>query len=110
MYPTTKGCDTAWMSNRKFFRKKDLEALLEFREGEEPGEKESNKSIQTPFLYPDGDIIDIFFQGEENTGTLTDLVETLRWLRMQTVTHRQYNKKSKLIANICLTINLEFYN
>jgi hypothetical protein len=45
MCPTTKSCDTAWMSNRKFFRKKDLEALLEFREGKEYGEKESNKSI-----------------------------------------------------------------
>jgi len=65
--------------------------------------------IQTPFLYPDGDIIDIFFQGEGNTGTLTDLGETLRWLRMQTVTQRQSRKQQQLIADICLTHNIEFF-
>ena len=59
--------------------------------------------IQTPFLYPDGDIIDIFFQGEGNTGTLTDLGETMRWLRMQTITQRQTLKQQQLIADICLT-------
>jgi len=65
--------------------------------------------IQTPFLYPDGDIIDVFFQGEEDIGTLTDLGETLRWLRMQTVTQRQSRKQQQLIADICLTHNVEFY-
>ncbi len=66
--------------------------------------------IQTPFLYPDGDIIDIFFQGEGDIGTLTDLGETLRWLRMQTVTQRQSRKQQQLIADICLTHNVEFYH
>jgi len=42
--------------------------------------------IQTPFLYPDGDVIDIFDRAEGDAVTLTDLGETLRWLRMQTVT------------------------
>jgi hypothetical protein len=65
--------------------------------------------IQTPFLYPDGDIIDIFFQGEGVTGILTDLGETLRWLRMQTVTQRQSSKQQQLIADICLTHNVEPY-
>ena len=65
--------------------------------------------IQTPFLYPDGDIIDIFFQGEGNTGTLTDLGETMRWLRMQTITQRQTLKQQQLIADICLTHNVETY-
>lgn len=65
--------------------------------------------IQTPFLYPDGDIIDIFFQGEGDTGTLTDLGETLRWLRMQTVTQRQSSKQQQLIADICLTHSVELY-
>ncbi len=65
--------------------------------------------IQTPFLYPDGDIIDIFFQGEGDIGTLTDLGETLRWLRMQTVTQRQSRKQQQLIEDICLTHNIEFF-
>ena len=65
--------------------------------------------IQTPFLYPDGDIIDVFFQGEGNIGTLTDLGETSRWLRMQTITQKQSHKHLQLIADICLTHNIEFY-
>src|SRR5438874_12227107 len=65
--------------------------------------------IQTPFLYPDGDFIDIFFQGEGDTGTLTDLGETMRWLRMQTITQRQSRKQQQLIADICLTHSVELY-
>jgi hypothetical protein len=42
--------------------------------------------IQTPYLYPDGDVIDIFCKESDGIVTLTDLGETLRWLRMQTVT------------------------
>lgn len=66
--------------------------------------------IQTPFLFPDGDIVDLFFQGEGNTGTLTDMGETLQWLRMQTVTRRQASKQQQLIADICLTHNVELYH
>ncbi len=66
--------------------------------------------IQTPFLYPDGDFIDIFFQGEGDTGTLTDLGETMRWLRMQTITQRQSRKQQQLIADICLTHNVELFH
>ena len=65
--------------------------------------------IQTPFLYPDGDIIDIFFQGEGDIDTLTDLGETMRWLRMQTISQRQSRKQQQLIADICLTHNVELY-
>lgn len=65
--------------------------------------------IQTPFLYPDGDVIDIFYQGDENTGTLTDLGETLRWLRMQTIAQRQSPRLQQLIADTCLTHSVEQY-
>lgn len=44
---------------------------------------ESCIKIRTPFLYPDGDVIDLYY--DEQTETLTDLAETNRWLRMQTV-------------------------
>ena len=65
--------------------------------------------IQTPFLYPDGDIIDIFYKDEGDTATLTDLGETLRWLRMQTATLRRTPRQRQLIAEICLNHNIEFY-
>jgi hypothetical protein len=65
--------------------------------------------IQTPFLYPDGDIIDIFYKDEGETATLTDLGETLRWLKMQTATLRRTPKQRQLIADICLNHNIELY-
>lgn len=65
--------------------------------------------IQTPFLYPDGDIIDIFYKEEGDAATLTDLGETLRWLRMQTVTQRKSSRQRQLIADICLNHNIELY-
>jgi hypothetical protein len=40
--------------------------------------------IETPFLYPDGDIIDVFSQERDDHRLLTDLGETQRWLKMQT--------------------------
>jgi len=36
--------------------------------------------IQTPFLYPDGDTIDLFCKTDGDTVTITDLAETVRWL------------------------------
>lgn len=65
--------------------------------------------IQTPFLYPDGDIIDIFYQEKENAATLTDLGETVRWLKMQTVSQRRSPRQHQLISDICLNHNIEFY-
>lgn len=65
--------------------------------------------IRTPFLYPDGDVIDLFFKEEGEYATLTDLGETLRWLRMQTATQKRSPKQQQLINNICLTHGIEFY-
>lgn len=65
--------------------------------------------IQTPFLYPDGDIIDIFYKEEGDVVTLTDFGETMRWLRMQTVSLRKSSKQRQLIADICLNHNVELY-
>ena len=41
--------------------------------------------IRTPYLYPDGDNIDLFCKVQAGTVTVTDLGETTRRLRMQTV-------------------------
>ncbi len=65
--------------------------------------------IQTPFLYPDGDIIDLFYKEENGSITLTDLGETGRWLRMQTTTQRRSVRQRQLIGDICLNHGIEFY-
>lgn len=65
--------------------------------------------LRTPFFYPDGDVIDLFWRSDEETPTLTDLGETLRWLRMQTMSQRRSPKQDRLIADVCLTHGVELY-
>jgi len=67
--------------------------------------------IRTPFLYPDGDFIDIFWEPENGSDpvTLSDLGETVRWLRMQTIVPRRTSKQTQMIHDICQTHNVEFY-
>jgi hypothetical protein len=63
--------------------------------------------IRTPFMYPDGDYIHIFLANEaahnEATITLSDLGETVRWLKMQTISPRRSLKQNQMIQDICLT-------
>jgi Domain of unknown function DUF1828 len=65
--------------------------------------------IRTPYLYPDGDYIDVFFRQEGRYGTLTDLGETLRWLRMQAISQKRSPKQNQLIEDVCLTHGIEFF-
>ncbi|MDQ7783657.1 MAG: DUF1828 domain-containing protein [Desulfomonilaceae bacterium] len=65
--------------------------------------------IRTPYLYPDGDNIDLFCELEGDVVTISDLGETSRWLRMQTLSPRRSPKQKALIQDICLTHGVEFY-
>jgi hypothetical protein len=65
--------------------------------------------IRTPFLYPDGDVIDIFAKEIRGVTTLTDLGESLRWLRNQSPSPKRTSKQFKFIEDICLTHGLENY-
>lgn len=65
--------------------------------------------IRTPFLYPDGDVIDLFVQAHNDGATITDLGETTRWLRTQSVSPRRSAKQTKLIEDVCLNHGLEFF-
>ncbi len=65
--------------------------------------------VRTPFLYPDGDVIDLFVQEQNGIVTVTDLGETLRWLRSQSISNRRSPKQDRLIEDVCLTHGLEFY-
>ena len=74
--------------------------------GEEQGDY---YRIRTPYLYPDGDNIDLFCEWDGDTVTVSDLGETTGWLRMQSIaTHRSPNQ-NRLIADACVTHNVEFY-
>ena len=65
--------------------------------------------IRTPYLYPDGDNIDLFCRKQMGTVSISDLGETTRWLRMQTSSPRRSSRQSHLIDDICLTHGVEFF-
>jgi hypothetical protein len=65
--------------------------------------------VRTPFLYPDGDIIDLFLQERDGRVTITDLGETMRWLRAQSISPRRSPKQTALVEDICLNHGLEFF-
>jgi len=65
--------------------------------------------VRTPFLYPDGDVIDLFVSEKDGTFTITDLGETMRWLRAQSLSGKRSAKQQKLVEDVRLTHGLEFY-
>lgn len=65
--------------------------------------------VRTPYLYPDGDNIDLFYRMIGDTQTVTDLGETTRWLRMQSMAPKRSPKQATLIEDACLTHGVEFY-
>jgi hypothetical protein len=67
--------------------------------------------VRTPFMYPDGDMVDLFIAGQEGAGalTLTDLGETLRWLRMQTGSLKRSPKQRRMIEDVCVTQGTELF-
>ena len=65
--------------------------------------------IRTPYLYPDGDNIDLFCKVEGDVVTVSDLAETTGWLRMQSATLRRSPKQARLIEDACVTHGIEFH-
>ncbi|WP_254509378.1 DUF1828 domain-containing protein [Anatilimnocola floriformis] len=65
--------------------------------------------IHTPYLLPDGDVIDLFLRDDGNFHTLTDLGETTRWLRMQTNVSKRTSRQTSLIFDIVSTLGIEFF-
>lgn len=66
--------------------------------------------IRTPYLYPDGDYIDLYCDTRSNAATVSDLAETTRWLWMQSAAQRRSQKQSQLIKDTCETHSVEFHH
>lgn len=64
--------------------------------------------IRTPYLYPDGDVIDLFFKPESQI--LTDLGETLRWLDRQSWGKSLSKKQDWFLQDIQVTHGIDLYN
>jgi hypothetical protein len=66
--------------------------------------------VRTPYLYPDGDIIDLFVRyNDAGGGSVSDLGETVAWLRMQTVAERRTDKQTAIIKDVTQTHGVEFF-
>ena len=65
--------------------------------------------IRTPFLFPDGDLIDLFCKVDGDVITVSDLADITGWLRMQSESTRRSPKQNRLIEDICMTHSVEFY-
>lgn len=65
--------------------------------------------IRTPYLYPDGDYIDLFLWRSDDTTIVTDLAETTGWLWTQSSAARRSPKHMRRIKDVCLTHGVEFH-
>jgi len=65
--------------------------------------------IRTPYLYPDGDNVDVYCKSHAGVTHVSDLGETTRWLRMQSLTPRRSPKQQQLLEDVCLTHGVELY-
>ncbi len=65
--------------------------------------------IRTPYLYPDGDFIDLFLKTQGEQSVLTDFGETLRWLEMQTFNQHLSKKQELALQDIQLTHDIELH-
>lgn len=65
--------------------------------------------VRTPYLYPDGDVIDLYVSKQNGQGKVDDLGESVAWLRMQSTSPRRSPKQTALIEDIGQTLGIEFY-
>ena len=65
--------------------------------------------IRTPYLYPDSDVIDLYCRDSGDLLEVTDLGETSRWLRTQTLRLRGSAKQAAPIADICANHDVEWH-
>ncbi|ANV86323.1 DUF1828 domain-containing protein [Picosynechococcus sp. PCC 11901] len=65
--------------------------------------------IETPFIYPDGDIIDLYYKSKDPLfAVLTDLGGTHEWLSAQILSQGRSQKQNDQIKDICLTYRIEY--
>ena len=65
--------------------------------------------VRTPFMYPDGGLVDVFVLEHDSQYRVTDFGETLGWLRMQSVTARRSPRQRRMIEDTCQTLGVELH-
>ncbi|NCC51117.1 MAG: DUF1828 domain-containing protein [Spartobacteria bacterium] len=65
--------------------------------------------IRTPFWYPDGGVIDVYATKRDGRFIVTDLGESLGWLKQQSVSAKRTDKQNRLLQDVCLTLGVELF-
>ena len=66
--------------------------------------------VRTPFWLPDGGVIDLFVREAARGGfVVTDLGESLGWLRSQSNSGKRSPKQEKLVNDVCMTLGVELF-
>ncbi len=65
--------------------------------------------VRTPFLYPDGGVVDVFVLTRDGHFAVTDLGEALGWLKLQSVSGKRSRKQQRLLQDVCLTLGVELF-
>jgi len=63
--------------------------------------------VCTPFMYPDGDIVDLFVYEQDGRPVVTDYGESLDWLQMQSLHDQLTNNQIQMVEDVCLTLGVE---
>jgi uncharacterized protein DUF1828 len=65
--------------------------------------------IRTPFMYPDGDSVDLYLREHGASLTLTDLGEALQWLWTHQVSERRTKRQELLVQEIATRAGVEVF-
>jgi len=65
--------------------------------------------VRTPFYYPDGGIVDLYIRKHNEIYIVTDLGESLSWLRLQSLSAKRTSKQQKLLQDVCATLGVEVF-
>ena len=63
--------------------------------------------VQTPFLYPDGGVVEVCVIERNGRFAVTDHGEALGWLGMQSVRGNLSHRQNKLVDDVCRTLGVE---
>lgn len=64
--------------------------------------------IETPFIYPDGDVIALFCVEEEGDLVVTDFTMTTGWLFVNAISDPRTAQQNKLIEEACCSHGVQF--
>lgn len=64
--------------------------------------------VRTPYLYPDGAVVDLYLRESDGSYSLSDLGEALRWLSAQSTGERRTEKQLDLIRSSCRALGVRF--